>query len=345
MLNFGQAQLEKLSVHYVGNKQKQEKLKLTEHTYQLNDENVEALLKKYFTQPFKGDQAFCFTDMNGAVAACVQKTFDNPSEFHAQSKEMAQWLYECATHARIKGGEFYVAHFTNVILEEEVVDAIGIFKSENKDPFLKVYVRGTEANITADEGINIHKLDKGCIILNTHSDKGYQVYMLDNSGRIHEAMYWKTDFLNIKHVDNSYFATAQYMELMKSFSDDVLSMENNVPREEQLHFLRKSAEYFQEKQDFDLEEFKQEVIIEPDLAETFKEYKEAFEEEKAMPAMERFQISSKAVEKNSNKFFRSVIKLDKNFHIYVHGNANFIERGFDEGLSLNYYKLFYKEES
>lgn len=345
MLNFGQSQLDKLSIHYVGNKQKQEKLKLTEHTYQLNDEVVETLLKKYFTQPFKGDQAFCFSDENGSVATCVKKIFDNPSEFHNQSKNLAEWLYECATHARIKGGEFYVARFTNVILEEEVVDAIGIFKSENKDPFLKVYVKGTEASVSADEGINIHKLDKGCIILNTHADKGYQIYMIDNSGRIHEAMYWKSDFLDIKHVDSSYFATAQYMELMKSFSEDVLSMENNVPREEQLHFLRKSAEYFQEKNEFDINEFKQEVIIEPDLAETFKEYKEAFEEEKSLPAMDRFQISSKAVEKNTNRFFRSVIKLDKNFHIYVHGNANFIERGYDEGLGLNYYKLFYKEEN
>jgi len=345
MLNFGQARLDKLSVHFVGNKQKQEKLRLTEHTYQLNEDALENLLKKYFTQPFKGDQAFCFAEESSAVSACVRKIFESPAEFHAQSKEMAQWLYECATHNRIKSGEFYVAYFSNVILEEEVVEAIGIFKSENKDPFLKVYPKGTEANITSDEGININKLDKGCIVLNTHADKGYQVFMVDQSGRIHEAMYWKTDFLNLKHVDSAYFATAQYMELMKSFSEDVLSFENNVPREEQLQFLRKSADYFQEKQAFDIDEFKQEVIIEPELAETFNEYKQAFEEERAMPAMDRFQISNKAVERNSNKFFRSVIKLDKNFHVYVHGNANFIERGFDADSGLNFYKLYYKEES
>lgn len=337
--------MEKLSVHFVGNKQKQEKLRLTEHTFQLNEESLENLLKKYFTQPFRGDQAFCFSDEKGAIATCTRKIFESPAEFHAQSCEMAQWLYECATHARIKSGEFYVAYFTNVILEEEVVEAIGIFKSEDKVPFLKVYPKGNEAQIHADEGINIHKLDKGCIVLNTHADKGYQCYMIDASGRIHEAMYWKTDFLNLKHVDTSYFATARYMELMKSFSDDVLSFENNVPRENQLQFLRKSADYFNEKQAFDMEEFKQEVIIEPELNETFMEYKQAFEEENALPVMDKFQISSKAVEKNTNRFFRSVIKLDKNFHVYVHGNANFIERGFDKDSGLNFYKLYYKEES
>ena len=42
---------------------------------------------------------------------------------------------------------------------------------------------------------------------------------------------------------------------------------------------------------------------------------------------------------------KSVIKLDKNFHIYVHGESNMSEKGYDQARQLNYYKLFFREES
>ena len=42
---------------------------------------------------------------------------------------------------------------------------------------------------------------------------------------------------------------------------------------------------------------------------------------------------------------KSVIKLDKNFHIYIHGERQMVEKGFDEVKQLNFYKLFFKEEN
>ena len=41
---------------------------------------------------------------------------------------------------------------------------------------------------------------------------------------------------------------------------------------------------------------------------------------------------------------RSVIKLDKNFHIYVHGGEQLIEQEYDEERGMKYYKLYYREE-
>ena len=54
---------------------------------------------------------------------------------------------------------------------------------------------------------------------------------------------------------------------------------------------------------------------------------------------------SKPAESKGKKYFRPVIKLDRNFHLYVHGNPEFIERGFDSAKQMNYYKLFFNEES
>jgi hypothetical protein len=63
-----------------------------------------------------------------------------------------------------------------------------------------------------------------------------------------------------------------------------------------------------------------------------------------IPVTDRFAISQQAV-KGQQKIFKSVLKLDKNFHIYIHGNRNLIESGFDDEKGMRYYKVFYKDEA
>lgn len=43
--------------------------------------------------------------------------------------------------------------------------------------------------------------------------------------------------------------------------------------------------------------------------------------------------------------FKSVLKLDKNFSVYIHGNRDYIEQGYDEERGKNYYKLYYENET
>ncbi|WP_317169152.1 hypothetical protein [Mucilaginibacter humi] len=44
-----------------------------------------------------------------------------------------------ANHPNIKSGELYVAYFKDVQIEGNLLEAVGIFKSENKETYLKVY--------------------------------------------------------------------------------------------------------------------------------------------------------------------------------------------------------------
>ncbi len=333
-----------MSVHFVGNRTAGEQLQITDNQFQLNDETLYEALKKYFFNPFKGETFYCFQDMNAATAKIVQQIFEKPASFHAKSKELAQYLYQCGTTKKIRGGEFYVTFLKDCVVDDEVVDAIGIFKSEHKETFIKIRQNSAEAEMHTDEGLNIWKLDKGCIIYNTYQTEGYKIAMVDHVSNINAALYWKTDFLGITPVDTEYFMTNQYMEMMKGFSKDHMTVSNEVPREEQLAFLQKSNEYFMKNDVFDSKQFVNEVVIEPELAKDFTDYKEGFEEQKHLPTMESFRISQPAVEKYSQKFFRSVIKLDKNFHVYVHGNASHLERGYDEKKKMHYYKLYYNNE-
>jgi len=42
--------------------------------------------------------------------------------------------------------------------------------------------------------------------------------------------------------------------------------------------------------------------------------------------------------------FKSVLKLDKNFSVYIHGNRNMVEKG-EEADGRKFYKLYYDNES
>ena len=60
--------------------------------------------------------------------------------------------------------------------------------------------------------------------------------------------------------------------------------------------------------------------------------------------LERRSLSDWAVLRKQAKAFKSVIKLDQNFHIYVHGRRDWIERGFDDDKKTHYYKVYFKSE-
>jgi hypothetical protein len=59
--------------------------------------------------------------------------------------------------------------------------------------------------------------------------------------------------------------------------------------------------------------------------------------------MESFEISTPAVKRQA-RVFKSVIKLDRNFHIYVHGDRELIERGYDEAMGKHFYKIYFDQE-
>ena len=48
--------------------------------------------------------------------------------------------------------------------------------------------------------------------------------------------------------------------------------------------------------------------------------------------------------KKQAKIFKSVLKLDNNFHIYIHGKRELIEQGVDPN-GRKFYKIYYEEES
>jgi len=92
-----------------------------------------------------------------------------------------------------------------------------------------------------------------------------------------------------------------------------------------------------------MDEFAGEVIGNPEAIESFKNFKSQYEQEFDSPIANSFEISDNAVKKQA-RVYKSVLKLDKNFHIYIHGDKELIEKGFDDAKAMNYYKVYFKEE-
>ncbi len=94
---------------------------------------------------------------------------------------------------------------------------------------------------------------------------------------------------------------------------------------------------------FEVDDFTQKLFPEEEQQEAFREFREQYATAYAVPLEDKFDISDQAV-KRDFKVFKSVLKLDKNFHIYVHGRRDLIERGYDDDKGKKYYKVWFENE-
>jgi len=348
MLNFSDTTIHKIIVHHIGNPSLDEPLHCSKEEFPLQDSELEKILSRFFLHPFqKSDPGFFNfkhdSDLNlNEMYHYASRIFNPQENFQLQSVNIAKHLFEKSDHPKIKSGELYVVYLQNCLVDDEVTDGIGIFKSENKDLFLKVYATGEKYNIEYQDGINIHKLDKGCLIFNTEKDLGYKICILDKTNH-DETRFWKDEFLKIAHRDDDFYHTKASMSMARNFCNTVLAEEEKLSTNKQLEVKDKVLQYFSENESFDHESFEKQVFEEPQVVDSYRDFRKQFAEQNDLITKDAFDIAEKAVKKEK-KFFKSVIKLDKNFHIYVHSNPDMIEKGFDDAKGKFFYRLFFDEE-
>jgi hypothetical protein len=335
-----EALIDSLAMHAVGNRVNDESLTLSKTTVNLDDE-IAAILSSFFITPFKTDKYFNLHHQDGfennEVFKAVASIFDNPANLYESSVKLAERLFDITTSSKIKGGEFYVAHFNECAVDGEETEAVGLFKSENRETFLKIYPTSGNFILEKEEGVSLRKIDKGCMIFNLDRDNGFLLAIADDI-RSGDEKYWCDDFLQIRPFDNNYTKTQVVMKACKDFVSEKLPEDFNVCKADQIDILNRSVNYFKSHEVFDKPEFEQEVLRQPEVIESFRAFDKA-----DIPMDMSFEIAPDAVKKQS-KIFKSVLKLDKNFHIYIHGDRSMIERG-EENDGKKYYKIFYEHES
>lgn len=348
MIDFTRAQLSHFIIHYVGNKGLGEELTMSEKVFEFKDDFVKETLLRYLLTPFKTDIYHQFKgklDVSlASVGNVTEDLFSTRRDFVKLSQDAAQHLYNQSMHPKVKGGEFYVCFFKDAVVDGELCDAVGYFKTENKETYLKVYQHVDDFEIDCDNGININKLDKGCIVFNSDKPNGYKMSIIDTNNKIAEcALYWEEDFLNAKLKPNAYYHTKNFIDTSRGFCEEILTEGNSVEKQDQMMMLNKSTSFFKDKDKFNLEQFEKEVLVQPEIIEAFKDYRTEFNRRMDLTAVDDFDVSPTAVKKNQ-KYMKSVVKLDKNFHIYIHSRHDYVEKGYDDEKGLKYFKLYYVTE-
>lgn len=335
-----------ISVHNVGNKLHEEPLFLSKKQLLFNNQ-LETSFSHYFLSSFKIEEHYRFhhdidISMN-EVYSCVSEIFINPKNVQEQSVNLAKHLYNQSNHPKIKSGEFYVVFFTDCNLNGELLNAVGLFKSENRETFLDIEQVSDGFEIESKQGVNINKLDKGCIVYNTERENGYIISIIDNSNKGSEAQYWKDDFLGVFIINNNFHQTNQVLGLTKQFVINHLDEKVEISKAGKIDLLNRSVDYFKTHDQFDKVEFEAEVFSDSNIIESFRKFDQIYRQENEVELSNNFIISEQAVKKQA-RAFKNVLRLDKNFHIYIHGNRELIEQGIDEK-GRKYYKIYYENEA
>ncbi|GJQ04175.1 nucleoid-associated protein [Capnocytophaga canimorsus] len=349
MLNLYNTHIDSLSIHRIGNQSKGEPLFISEQPYALNDEII-GLLKEYFFKPFREKEENYFRFSHGAdvefneLYQLITSIFENENSIHQVSKKIAQHLYNQSNHPHIKSGELYVTLLHDIFLDNQKVSAVGIFKSEMKHNFLQFEEQQNQLEIIIQEGVNIHKLDKGCIIFNVNKEEGYKVLSVDSNR--YDTKYWLENFLGVDALIDENFFTKKYLKFSQDFAKEVILPAED--KKEEVMFMNRAINYFAKNDEFEETAFMNEVIDNPDLIPEFRNYKVEKGPKYKIEDVSSFPIANKAVS-DVRKKIKNVIDLDTNIQIRLdfinpESAEKFVEKGWDQEKQMYYYLVYFNKE-
>jgi hypothetical protein len=350
MINLFNTHIESLSIHRVGNKSRNEALFLSETPYGLNDEIV-PLLKEYFFKSFreKEENYYQFAhevDLEyNEMFNLATEIFTTPSSVHDVSKKITKHLFEQSNHPHIKNGEVYVTYLTNISIDNNVVDAVGVFKSELRTDFLQFEEKDSNLEMILQEGINLNKLDKGCIIFNYKKEEGYKILTIDSNR--YDARYWLEHFLSVDAFQDENFMTKKYLKFCQEFAKEVVFPAED--KKQEVMFMNRAVNHFAKNDEFEETAFLNDVMENPDLIPEFKSYKADRGEKYSIEDVTSFPIANAAVT-DARRSIKNVINLDTNIQIKLdfinpESAEKFVEKGWDEEKQMYYYLVYFNKEN
>lgn len=349
MINLFNTHIASLSIHRVGNKSKNEPLLLSSVPYKMDDE-ITPLLKEFFLKPFRDkeenyfqfvkEEGLEFHDMYNHAAAI----FDNPDSIHDFSKKITKQLFDQSSHPHIKSGEVYIAYLENVQLDNVKMDAIGIFKSEIKQDFLQFTEDEDQLKAHLKQGVNLNKLDKGCLIFNANKEEGFKILSVDSNR--YDARYWLESFLGVEALADDNFYTKKYLKFCQDFAKDVVLPAED--KKEEVMFMNRAVNHFAKNDTFNESAFMTDVIDNPDLIPEFNHYKTEQSPKYKIEDLTTFPIANTAVTA-ARKKIKNVINLDTHIQIkmdFINPESadKFVEKGWDEEKQMYYYLVYFNKE-
>lgn len=312
-------------------------------TIKYSYEDDSKVLKKIFLTPFAAQaRTFEFThdiDLDYNILYNLSTSIYEGGDFIEQSQGIAQLLISSSKHPNIKDGDLFVAKLDDIKFNGKYYEGIAIYKFEDKDSFIETTIHNKRVSFQLRKGIGTKKPDKACLII--FSKKPYTILVIDNASG--ETDYWQNEFINHKPKDDNVNQTHNFLTLTKNFITSQIPENFEIGKAEQIDLLNRSVEYFKSNENFEKKNFEKEVLQHSEYIKSFRDFDQVYQEENNISMADNFTISPEVVKKQA-KIFKSVLKLDKNFHVYIHGNADLIEKGVEKD-GRKFYKIYYDDES
>ena len=237
-----------------------------------------------------------------------------------------------------------MTYLTGLVLDNNKVDAVGIFKSELKHDFLQFAEKGSNLDMIIQQGININKLDKGCLIFNINKKEGYKILSIDSNR--YDAKYWLEKFLGVDALADENFYTKNYLKFCQNFAKDVVLPAED--KQQEVLFMNRAVNHFAKNDEFEESNFLTEVMENPELIPEFKHYKVEKGPKYRIEDVSNFDIANKAVS-DARKKIKNVIILDTNIQIKLdfinpESAEKFVEKGWDEERQMYYYLVYFNKE-
>jgi hypothetical protein len=199
-------------------------------------------------------------------------------------------------------------------------------------------------DLLMQQGINLNKLDKGCLIFNTNEEEGYKILSVDSNR--YDARYWLEHFLSVDILHDENFMTKKYLKFCQDFAKDVILPTED--KKEEVMFMNRSVNFFAKNDDFEETKFLNEVMENPDYIPEFKNYKADKGEKYHIEDLTTFPIANAAVT-DARKKIKNVINLDTNMQIkldFINSDSaeKYLEKGWDEEKQMFYYLVYFNKE-
>jgi len=221
MLDISQAKVEKVIVHHVGNKIREEGYKLSPSEMDGSQSTQELLLRYYLPVFAKMDDRYEFyheSDLSlNATNRFSESVFKGQGNYIEITQNIAKQLYSSSTHPNIAAGEFIVILFSGLIVDEKESSALGLYKTETKDDFFDVEENAGVFQLTGRTGISLQKIQKGALVL----EKNNQVLVADTLSQ--KTKYWIENFLKVTPVTTQKSAAKIAATVLKAVASAIPS--------------------------------------------------------------------------------------------------------------------------
>lgn len=263
MIDFFNANLEKVATAYVGCKLRDDGVEYPESLSPINYlENTNSLLTHLWNCFHNQKELFELShesnvDLNICQNIC-KNIFEDPNTFLDNTCDLADLIYDTLTSLK-REPRIIVAYFKGIGLEGVTADAVGIYLMK-KTEALGYYGH----NIISQEGTVV---TKAALIFNIKGkiNGGFLTACYEEGNTID----WKAEFLNVKLVENEYSLTRYFISLIKRFIEIQMPLFFEMTDHNKAQLLYKTDLYFKQAEDFNIVEFANEVFVQPEVVEEF----------------------------------------------------------------------------